>query len=75
MFEEACRRARVTPAQLAHVGDEAETDLAGAQAAGVTVIWMNRGGQLPRPAIAHHAEVRDMAQLLSLLGLASNPSR
>ena len=75
MFEEACRRARVTPAQLAHVGDEAETDLAGAQAAGVTVIWMNRGGQLPRPAVAHHAEVRDMAQLLSLLGLASNPSR
>ena len=73
MFEEACRRAGVAPAQLAHIGDEAATDLAGAQAAGVTVIWMNRGGQLPTPAVAHHAEVHDMAQLLSLLGLTSNP--
>jgi 2-haloalkanoic acid dehalogenase type II len=69
MFEEACRRARVEPAQLAHVGDEAETDLAGAQAAGVTVIWMNRGGQLPEPGLPHHAQVRDMTELLALLGL------
>ncbi len=75
MFQEACRRAGVTPAQLAHIGDEAATDLAGAQAAGVTVIWMNRGGELPKPAVAHHAEVRDMAQLLSLLGLTSDTLR
>ncbi|UCE77217.1 MAG: HAD-IA family hydrolase [Gammaproteobacteria bacterium] len=69
MFQEACRRANVAPAQLAHVGDEAETDLAGAQAAGVTVIWMNRGGQRADPGVAHHAEVRDMTELLTLLGL------
>lgn len=70
MFQEACRRANVAPAQLAHIGDEAETDLAGAQAAGVTVIWMNRGGQLTKPAVAHHAEVRDMTELLALLEIS-----
>lgn len=68
MFEEACRRARVSASQLAHVGDEPDTDLAGALNAGVSVIWMNRRGLPADPDIAHHAEVRDMAQLLALLG-------
>jgi putative hydrolase of the HAD superfamily len=68
MFEEACRRARVNASQLAHVGDEPDTDLAGALNAGVSVIWMNRRGLPAVPDIAHHAEVRDMAQLLALLG-------
>ncbi len=69
MFEEACRHAGVEPAQLAHVGDEADTDLAGGQAAGVTVIWMNRTKQPRAPGITPHAEVRDMRELLSLFGL------
>jgi len=69
MFEEACRRARVAPAELAHIGDEAGTDLAGAQNAGVTVIWMNRLAVIAEPGIPYHAEVRDMQQLLALLGL------
>ena len=38
LFETACRLAAVQPAQLAHVGDEAETDLAGGLAAGWAVI-------------------------------------
>ena len=69
MFEEACRRAQVTAAELAHIGDEAGTDLAGAQNAGVTVIWMNRQGLTAEPGVAHHAEIRDMTQLLALLEL------
>ena len=69
MFEEACRRAQVTAAELAHIGDEAGTDLAGAQNAGVTVIWMNRQGLPADPDVAHHAEIRNMTQLLALLGL------
>jgi putative hydrolase of the HAD superfamily len=69
MFEEACRRAQVSAAELAHVGDEASTDLAGAQNAGVTVIWMNRQGLAAEPGVAHHAEIHDMTQLLALLGL------
>jgi putative hydrolase of the HAD superfamily len=69
MFEEACRLAGVTAAELGHIGDEPGTDLAGAHNAGVTVIWMNRGGQGADPGVFHHAEVRDMSELLGLLGL------
>lgn len=69
MFEEACRCAQVTATELAHIGDEAGTDLAGAQNAGVTVIWMNRQGLPAEPGVAHDAEIRDMTQLLALLGL------
>jgi len=69
MFEEACRRAQVDAAELAHIGDEPGTDLAGAQNAGVNVIWMNRQGIAADPAIHYHAEVRNMTELLTLLGL------
>jgi len=69
MFEEACRCAQVSAMELAHVGDEPDTDLAGAQNAGVTVIWMNRRGLPADPGVTYHAEVRDMAQLLALLGV------
>ena len=69
MFHEACRRAAVAPAELAHVGDEPDTDLAGAQAAGVQVIWMNRLRQAADPRFTQHPEVRDMHELLALLGL------
>ena len=69
MFEEACRRAHVGAAELAHIGDEPGTDLAGAQNAGVTVIWMNRQGVAADPGIHVHAEVRNMTQLLALLDL------
>lgn len=72
LFEEACRLTGVTPAQLAHVGDEAATDLAGGLAAGVTVIWMNRLEQPATPGITPHAEVRDMAELLATLGVAEH---
>lgn len=69
MFEEACRLTRVAAAELAHVGDEPATDLAGAQAAGVGVVWMNRQGQRADPGVAHHAEIHNMTELLTLLGL------
>ena len=73
LFEESCRLTGVSPAELAHVGDEAGTDLAGGLAAGVTVVWMNRLGQPATPGITPHAEVRDMADLLAMLGLESRP--
>ena len=69
MFEEACRRAQVTARELVHIGDEPGTDLVGAQNAGVAVIWMNRQGLPADHGIHHHAEVRDMKELLALLGI------
>ena len=75
LFEEACRLSGVSPAELAHVGDEADTDLAGGLAAGVNVIWMNRLEQPATPGITPHAEVRDMAGLLAMLGIEAQQSR
>ncbi|HYQ73112.1 MAG TPA: HAD family hydrolase [Gammaproteobacteria bacterium] len=69
MFEEACRLAGVNAQELAHIGDEADTDIAGAHNAGVTAIWINRE-QLPaRPEIACHAVITGMPELLALLGV------
>ena len=69
MFLEACRQAGVTPAELVHVGDEPTIDLAGAHAAGVKAIWMNRTQQPVDPRFTHHAEVHNMRELLALFGL------
>lgn len=41
--------AGVEPSSIVHVGDSVEHDVAGAQAAGLRAIWLNRRG-LPRPA-------------------------
>ena len=69
LFEEACRQSGVLPKELAHIGDEAGTDLAGGLAAGVNVIWMNRLEEPATAGITPHAEIRDMTGLLAMLGL------
>jgi len=69
MFQEACRLAGIDPSELAHVGDEPATDLEGARVAEVAGIWMNRPGDSDNHEIPFHAEVRDMNQLLKLLGV------
>ena len=68
MYREACRLAGVDPSELAHVGDEPATDLEGARVAKVAGIWMNRPGHTDDHEVPFHAEVRDMDQLLKLLG-------
>lgn len=74
MFELACSRTGVTPAQLAHIGDEPAVDLAGANAAGVKAIWMNRLAREVDNRFPYHAEVRNMRELLALFGLDSPPA-
>ena len=67
IFEHACRSAGVEMSEMAHIGDEPETDVAGALAAGGTAIWMNRNARPPTASPAAHATVRDMTELLKLL--------
>ena len=69
MFKEACHRAHVAAAELAHIGAEPGTDLVGARNAGVKVIWMNRQGQPTDHGIFHHAQISGMRELLTLMGL------
>ena len=70
LFEAALRFAAATPVQALHVGDDPYLDIAAAQAAGLTAVWMNRTGaiwpaELPPP----DAEICDLTGLLPLLGL------
>jgi putative hydrolase of the HAD superfamily len=70
IFAAACRLAGVSAAELAHVGDEFATDIDGARAAGSAAIWMNRLDH-PEPDDSRaDATVRDMQELLRLMGTA-----
>jgi len=42
MFELACQRLNIQPAELLHVGDDPLRDVMGAQQAGVQALWINR---------------------------------
>jgi FMN hydrolase / 5-amino-6-(5-phospho-D-ribitylamino)uracil phosphatase len=44
IFEEAVKRAGVSPFEALHVGDHPEYDVAGAKSAGLATVWMNRRG-------------------------------
>jgi HAD superfamily hydrolase (TIGR01549 family) len=62
----------VGPRQAWHVGDSLSTDVAGAKAAGLTAVWLNRDGLArvdsdPRP----DAEIGSLAELDELRPLAS----
>jgi putative hydrolase of the HAD superfamily len=50
-----------------HVGDNLHTDVAGARAAGLTAVWLNRLGRpLDEDARAPNHEIRSLADLLTL---------
>jgi FMN phosphatase YigB (HAD superfamily) len=59
----------VTAASSWHVGDSLATDVAGAHNAGLTSVWLNRGGLArDRSQPAHH-EISSLRELTSLLDL------
>ena len=66
MFEIACRQLGIGPDQLAHVGDEHETDIHGARNSGTIAVWMNRTGAESPENPQYHYEVKDMQELLLL---------
>ncbi len=50
IFEVAIDTLRIAPKDVAHIGDSLTTDVAGAHAAGLTSIWLNRIGATRAPA-------------------------
>ena len=66
IFDEAVRRAGVPREQVVHVGDDAEHDVAGAKAAGLRAVWLDRGGSDDAPVDAD-AVIHDLSELASLL--------
>jgi putative hydrolase of the HAD superfamily len=61
----------VEPERAWHVGDSLSTDVAGAKAAGLTAVWLNRGGDQRKPGtpVPDH-EIRSLKDLAGLLSIA-----
>ena len=68
IFLEALRRLDATPAEALFVGDTPLDDIAGAQAAGLDVAWINRDGAAP-PEPAPTYTLRELTELRAVLGL------
>lgn len=43
IFDAACARAGLAPAQVLHIGDHPEQDVVAAQSAGLDAVWLDRG--------------------------------
>lgn len=69
IFEEALRLGDAEAAEAVFVGDSPEHDMAGARAAGLRSVWMNRTGALwSGGETAPDHEVRGLDELVALLG-------
>ncbi len=74
IFAEALRLGGAIAAEGVFVGDSPEHDIAGARAAGLRAVWMNRtGAAWPAAAVRPDAEVRGLAEVVALLGGVATP--
>ena len=70
IFELALRQLGVEPGVALFVGDRADIDVAGAQALGMPVAWVNRDrAPLPAGIRAPDYEIRDLGELAPILGV------
>lgn len=68
IFRAACQALGVAPADAVYVGDDLALDVAGAQAAGLRAVWMNRhGAALPPGAAVPDAVCANLDELLAWL--------
>lgn len=67
-FELACSALGLPPADVLHAGDDLDTDVGGALAAGMQAVWVRRGADGEAPAGAHVVE--DMGALADLVELS-----
>jgi putative hydrolase of the HAD superfamily len=66
IFQEATRRAAVSAGAILHIGDNYSADVLGAQAAGLSAVWLNREHQ---PAPGECTAITSLDELLPLLGI------
>lgn len=77
MFIRAAALAGCEPAQVVHVGDDLSSDVAGAIAAGMTSVWLNRsqGSRTVNQADFEIASLWELPDLIArLTGAKDNPS-
>ncbi len=61
IFQAALEAAGVAPAELLHVGDSLHADVAGARAAGITAVLVDRRGRYPESDCLRVASLREIA--------------
>lgn len=72
IFEVALAELGVAPERAWHIGDTLAFDIAGARAAGVEAVWLNRDGVSRDAAEAvPHREIASLAELVPLLARAA----
>ena len=69
IFGIACRQAGCEPADLMHVGDSLQSDVAGANAAGAVSVWLNRNASENRSEIRCHYEIQSLFELADIVVL------
>ena len=67
IFEIALDQARCDPREIIHIGDSLEDDVKGANGAGITSVWLNRGEDGNPTAIQPTYEVSGLAEIVGLL--------
>jgi 2-haloacid dehalogenase len=67
MFRRAMALLGVHPDDLVHVGDSLASDVAGADALGISAAWVNRGGRIRPAGTRLWAEVPDLTVLADRL--------
>jgi HAD superfamily hydrolase (TIGR01509 family) len=68
IFAEACCRAGCASQELLHVGDSLESDVCGAQRAGVLSVWLNRARIPSMPGTIPDFEIHSLSELVDVLG-------
>jgi len=63
MFQAALRRTGAAPAEVVHVGDDPEHDIAGARAAGLHTVWMNNRRREWPGGVPADREITSLQQL------------
>ncbi|MFF1464994.1 HAD family hydrolase [Streptomyces sp. NPDC058330] len=64
-FHAACEALALDPCEVAYVGNEPDIDAAGAVAAGLTGIWLDRDGRGGRPGLARITGLDELPGLLA----------
>jgi putative hydrolase of the HAD superfamily len=68
IFREALRRLGLTNVEVWHVGDSLSSDVAGASAAGIRSVWLNRNGRRLGPTDPiPDAEITSLHELVALI--------
>jgi putative hydrolase of the HAD superfamily len=69
IFEITAQRAGCELAQMLHVGDSLESDVAGARNAGVHSVWLNREGAPNNTEVHPDYEVTSLSEIPDILGV------